>query len=107
GTGAGRTKGQSKVVAAAETGVILYRNENVAGGKRGEHSSELPHAHVLAGEQPAENGIGDARVFSVLAGAFDATRAIGGIARSELGLIGHKRVRADRTLFHVHLQFET
>ena len=69
--------------------------------------ADLGDRHILAGDEPVEDGTGDARVFAVGAGAFLAFGAFGGVGGGlEFGVGSYERVGGDGAVFHVPLHLK-
>ena len=86
-SGGGEAEGE--VVGLFQAGGVEDGRENIPIGEVGELIGELRHGHVPAVDEAAEDGIGDARVFAVGAGALMASGAaegIGGLLQFGVGV---------------------
>ncbi len=103
---AGAAEAEGEVVGVLEAGGVEDRSKDISVGEIGELIGELRHGHVLAIEQAAEDGIGDAWILAVGAGAFLASGAVEWVGFRHMGIGGDQGEGLDGAVFDVALHLE-
>ena len=103
---AGGREAEGEVVGVLKAGGVEHGSKNVSAGEIGQLIGKLRHGHVLAVDEAAEDGIGDARVLAIGARAFLASGTVQRVGLGHMGIGGDQREGLDGAVFHVVLHLE-